>query len=1218
VLVEQVFKVYLYPDPKTGFYDNNFEEGEDITSGILNVDIIQGNENYEGPYQQIDTGQFTIVSRNPNLDPKINTNLKYNSRIAFVDTRTGEFFRGYVTNIDVQYQRDDDPIITITGTDIFGVMQRTLVNEALHDEIIALADSDAWDGVTFQEFVNLDSFVALFSAKYLEVDSIAPANYPAPQGFVFYVASKEGVPGLDTSIVPEAGLMGFAPAKYIPEVGETLLDVINKYATTNLNSLFPKGQFGYSFIEVYPFVKYNGYYWTPQQDPELQYPTYQFSSDPADGRPYKTILIDNGYNRVTNQLDINNEYRTVTLPSNIISHTDIFGPYASSESIEDYAVTQASVSTIFSETHPLSLSSLANGFATNVFQVVGTPSDEIQKITFDNARYEDIENETTYSNYVVNNFIRIKHQINQSLTIDRFYDIAGITHNITPDEWEMGFTFKPSQQEIAYNYQGQVPTIQMNSLTGDTNFNFTATIANYPTQDIQSVIWDLNQIDANEEAFYYQSVVTGEKFKNGLTRTGLTQTWNFDDDGILAPYSFNPDRGFPGETDNRYGGYGPGNWYVTAYITLTNGFTTIAQQQLVVGTPEVTANFGWAQNLSSDYGQVQFTNTSTNHETGEPDSYFWDFGDGTTSTLQNPVKTYNPAPDQTQYTVSLTVFAYSGDFLTPTKVYNTKTSTITLVQPVMNPNFIFTVSNGSFVQFINTSTNVGFAEPDAWFWQFGDGTTSTLRDPSKNYTGPEGQTTTYNVTLTTRNIWEQTASITKAVTVTPPFTTGTFPVQMLRVRPSAPISRNPGTVLMPYMYFLKGVSSDGQTNLLNSKPMNLEMSLNQIWKNAGGATFATGSSFEVSTLNLTRDPLNTPPAGYGASCSVTNTNSSYWTFETTFSPSIFDLEELSLSLRDVTIASTAQWQTAYVDVWLPEWGWVQIGFFPIGRGPVGNNILGASPGITERVQKIVKNKVLPLNYFNFTYNFTGNNYTATFSPVVSGPYSWLFPGGVTSTATNPTFTFANRGVHYVTLTTPAGTRSEEIYVMPVFPYNFRYIRIKQKLHDGTHQWDTPYIANLKVQTEDGTYVSSGGLTNPQSICSKRITQGTAWSPSYTGATTFDPLNTQNLTNSTGLRFSTTNAGNTSEWDVVIDYKEAVGTRIHDITLDAALPTVSGFAPSVASGISYEIFTTSYTGTFASATNPDNIGGGATWTKLGEINPTAMLQNKLSTYSLIPS
>ncbi len=48
MLVEQVFKVYLYPDPKTGFYDNNFEEGEDITSGILNVDIIQGNENYEG------------------------------------------------------------------------------------------------------------------------------------------------------------------------------------------------------------------------------------------------------------------------------------------------------------------------------------------------------------------------------------------------------------------------------------------------------------------------------------------------------------------------------------------------------------------------------------------------------------------------------------------------------------------------------------------------------------------------------------------------------------------------------------------------------------------------------------------------------------------------------------------------------------------------------------------------------------------------------------------------------------------------------------------------------------------------------------------------------------------------------------------------------------------------------------------------------------------
>jgi len=119
MIVSEVFKVYLYPDPLTGsgIDPYPFEEGEDITSGIINVNIVQGTDLYEGPQEQIDTGQFTIISRNPNLDPKINTNLKYNSRIQFWDERTGEFFRGYVTDIQVEYQRKDDPIITITGMD---------------------------------------------------------------------------------------------------------------------------------------------------------------------------------------------------------------------------------------------------------------------------------------------------------------------------------------------------------------------------------------------------------------------------------------------------------------------------------------------------------------------------------------------------------------------------------------------------------------------------------------------------------------------------------------------------------------------------------------------------------------------------------------------------------------------------------------------------------------------------------------------------------------------------------------------------------------------------------------------------------------------------------------------------------------------------------------------------------------------------------------------
>ena len=128
MLVDQVFSAHLV------LPDSSYQ---DITGGILNVDISHGTEVYEGPYQQIDTGLFTIVSRSSTLDPNVNANVVEGAAIEFRDSRNVEagksnvFFLGYITDIDVQYQRDDDPIITITGTDVFGLLQRTVVSEDL-------------------------------------------------------------------------------------------------------------------------------------------------------------------------------------------------------------------------------------------------------------------------------------------------------------------------------------------------------------------------------------------------------------------------------------------------------------------------------------------------------------------------------------------------------------------------------------------------------------------------------------------------------------------------------------------------------------------------------------------------------------------------------------------------------------------------------------------------------------------------------------------------------------------------------------------------------------------------------------------------------------------------------------------------------------------------------------------------------------------------------
>ena len=1192
--VADVFKVYLYPD-SLSILDLN-DEGEDITSGIINVEIQYGTDIYEGPQQQIDTGQFTIVTRNPNLDPKINSNLKYNSAIKFYDERSGEFFRAYVTDVQVEYQRKDDPIITITGTDIFGAMQRVVVDQDTHDAIMALSTGPSWNGLTFSEFL---PYMTDFTLKYFNLDLIVPGNSPTPYGFWFQASQSFG----EQSV----GKLGYSPAKYIPQVGETYLEIINKYAQTNMTSFSAKNDFGdplsYDFINVSPFAKYNPNLWVAQQDPMQQYTTYDFSSNPADARPYQSILLNNGYNRVINQADISNEYRYVDT-GELKSQSESF-TRTSAQSIEDYAISKTSISTIYPEDATVTIADWADGYSQNIFQVTQYPGQEIQQITFDNARFEDIENNFSYSDYDLNRIIRIKHQINNTETIDRVYDIAGISHNISPDKWEMGFTLKPSSQEIVFQYQGSLPTLQMNATTGDSNFNFTASLIDFDPTRVSNVIWALSATDSNEVTQMWPYALSGNMFKNGIARTGLTQTWNFDDDGILAPYSFDPNSTFQDPLDNRFGGYGTGNWTVYAYIELTNGFTIVLQQQLVVGTPAVEADFGWVQNLTNNFGQITFTDTSVNHETGEPDSYLWDFGDGTTSLERNPIKVYDPAPSTTTYSVSLTVYAFSSG---GTKVYNTHTETVTLVQPTMIPDYTYTILN-STVTFTNTSTNVGLEEPDAYLWDFGDGTTSTLKNPVKTYSGNEGQSLSFDVKLTTRNIWEQTADVTKTIAFTLIFSVGNYPVNSIRFR-GVSYSAVSGTIRTPYMFFLKGLTSETQSNLLYLRPVTKTNSSNIVWRRADGNLETTNP-----TLFLTRDPSITPTSGYGLSASVSSNVAASYTLSTTLASDAYNLKNFTLNLRDVSIGNTQQWNTIFVDIFT-NLGWTEVGFFPLGKGPVGKSPLGAAAAITESVKNYVPTRVLPINNLGFNYTFSNNNFTANFTTSSSGPWSWNFGDGTSSTLQNPTKTFSNYSTYYVTLTSGAGEITEAVKVIPIIPYGFRFLRFKQKSHDGTHQFDTPYIANFKIQTTGGSYISPLILTNPQSICSRRTSStSTNWSSGYTGSGTFDPLNTLNLTGNTGLRVVTTNATNVSEWDVVVDFKETVNTRVHEITLDAALASVSGYPATVASGISYEVFTTPYTGNFGSTTDPDLIYPGQSWTKIGEINPTGMLDNTLTTYSM---
>ncbi|MCB9245031.1 MAG: PKD domain-containing protein [Flavobacteriales bacterium] len=143
---------------------------------------------------------------------------------------------------------------------------------------------------------------------------------------------------------------------------------------------------------------------------------------------------------------------------------------------------------------------------------------------------------------------------------------------------------------------------------------------------------------------------------------------------------------------------------------------------------------------------TSFTNNSS-LKTGTM-SYTWDFGDGTGSSMANPVHTYAAAGS---YTVSLKVDAPGGcsDMMVKT------------VQVKVQPASAFTATTacaGTATMFTNNSTNA-----NSYSWTFGDGNSSSAFEPKHTYAAAG----TYTVTLKAMNANGCEHVSTMSVTVNP-------------------------------------------------------------------------------------------------------------------------------------------------------------------------------------------------------------------------------------------------------------------------------------------------------------------------------------------------------------------------------------------------------------------------------------------------------------------
>ncbi|MCS6992001.1 MAG: PKD domain-containing protein [Chitinophagales bacterium] len=144
---------------------------------------------------------------------------------------------------------------------------------------------------------------------------------------------------------------------------------------------------------------------------------------------------------------------------------------------------------------------------------------------------------------------------------------------------------------------------------------------------------------------------------------------------------------------------------------------------------------------------TDFLNASFTDQTQGSTSWFWAFGNGSYSFLKNPTISYNAAGT---YQVCLTTSNLCGK-------YHTTCQQVTVCAPVVAA-FSY-ATNDLTVSFTNQS-----AATTQWQWDFGDGATSTLQNPTHTY----ASNGTYVVTLVATNICGYADTLQKTITVCAP------------------------------------------------------------------------------------------------------------------------------------------------------------------------------------------------------------------------------------------------------------------------------------------------------------------------------------------------------------------------------------------------------------------------------------------------------------------
>lgn len=457
----------------------------------------------------------------------------------------------------------------------------------------------------------------------------------------------------------------------------------------------------------------------------------------------------------------------------------------------------------------------------------------------------------------------------------------------------------------------------------------------------------------------------------------------------------------------------PGTYTVSLTVVGSGGTDKKTKTAYITATPPpVVADF----TASPVEGIAPLTVNFTNSSTGIGNTWLWNFGDGTTSTQQHPVRTYTTPGT---YTVTLTATGPGG---TSTKI---ETDLIKVNHPPPVANFTASTTVGPpplNVTFTDTSTGTVTNR----LWEFGDGSESTVQNPTKQY-AVQG---TYTVKLT---VWgpggthEQVKTDYIRAYASPlaefvaDQTVGNTPLTVQFT------SQSTGPITSYLWDF-----GDGTTSTDATPPP-------KVYTNGGSTTITRTVTLTVSgpggTNTRTRTAYITvkppaPVADFTASPTsgvlVSGVRSVTFTNLTTGGP----VTSWDWDFGDGSAHSTAQ---------NPTKNYTAAGTYTV-------TLKATGPGGVDTMVKTAYINVYVSPTANFTQNNTaGNITTAATVPVAFKDTStgnvaswlWEFGNGDTSTSQNPTYAYTALGTYTVrlTVTGPTGvtsTRTRSVTIVTPF------------------------------------------------------------------------------------------------------------------------------------------------------------------------------------------